>query len=86
MRVLKPWMVVLSTPSFALWFAIWSRFFSMREESGADRPGQREHEECHDGKGDWKEKALLHYGSSATGFPTFTCVMQGISALATAAL
>ena len=39
MRVLKRWIVVESTPSFCLACSIWSRFFSMRSESGADRPG-----------------------------------------------
>ena len=47
---------------------------------------QREHQERRHGKGDGKQKAFLHYGWSATGFPTFTCVMQGFSALATAPL
>ena len=58
----------------------------MRLDSGAELPGMRQHEEGHDGKRDWKQEAFLHYGRSAAGFPTFTCVMQGFSALATAAL
>ena len=32
-------MVVLSTPSFALWLSICWRLSSMREDNGAERPG-----------------------------------------------
>ena len=39
MRVLKVAMVVLSTPSFALCCSISSRFSSMRDDNGAERPG-----------------------------------------------
>jgi hypothetical protein len=47
---------------------------------------QRQQQERQDGKGDWQQEALLHHGRSAAGFPTFTPVMQGFSALSTAAL
>ena len=86
MRVSKRSIVVLRTPSCALFCSIWSRFSSMREDSGAEQPRQGQHEERRHGKGYWKQEALLHHGWSATGFPPFTRVMQGISALATAAL
>ena len=86
MRVSKRWIVVLSTPSFAFFCSICSRFCSMREDSGAESPGSGSTRKARHGKGYWKQKALLHHGSSAAGFPAFTCVMQGFSALATAAL
>src|SRR4029453_15532332 len=47
---------------------------------------QREQQECQDGKAYWEQEALLHHGWSAAGFPTFTPVMQGFSALSPAPL
>ena len=61
MRVLKLWIVVVSTPSFCLAASIWSRFCSMRSDRGAPIPGQRQHEVGHQAQGYWEPEALLHF-------------------------
>ena len=43
-RVLKLWIVVLSTPSFCLSFSISARFWSMRLRQGRGQPRQGQHE------------------------------------------